>query len=64
VSGTEFVVEVRRRGDEDAVHSWTLSNMTDVPTDKGTRFGFRDEDGNERLLLTPEELLKLKEVMG
>ncbi|MCX2819893.1 hypothetical protein EGH25_11080 [Haladaptatus sp. F3-133] len=59
----DLVLEVRRRGDADAVHTWTLAEFTGVPTDDGGRFGFSDEDGNERLLLTPDELLELKEVL-
>jgi len=59
----DLILEVRRRGDTDAVHSWTLGKVTGVPTDDGGRFGFSDEDGNERLLLTPDEMLELKEVL-
>jgi len=29
----DLVLEVRRRGDTDAVHTWTLEGFTDVSTD-------------------------------
>lgn len=60
----DFVVEVRRCGDDYPLHKWKLSKFTDVETDEGKWFGFYDEDENERLLLSPDEFRQFKEVMG